>query len=75
MKVVVRLNAESFEHLVEHLAVLAGDADNGFYARTGAKLVYERAHFDGFGTRAENEHYFFQIVKHSLHLGVLNAAT
>ena len=58
-QVIVRLDAECFEHTVEHLAVLARDAYNGLKSLAGLELFDERTHFYRLGSCAENEHYLF----------------
>ena len=61
-QVVVRSHVEGAQHLVEHLAVLAGDAhDRLELVRTGLELVHERAHLDGLRPRAEDEQDFLFI--------------
>ena len=60
-QVIVRLDAECFEHTVEHLAVLARDAYNGLKSLAGLELFDERTHFYRLGSCAENEHYLFHI--------------
>lgn len=56
-EVVVGDHAEHGEHLVEHLAVLAGDADDRLEL-LGPRLELERqrAHLDGLRAGAEDEH-------------------
>ena len=57
VEVVVRNHAECVEHLVEHLAVLAGDAHDGLeIVGTRLELVDERTHLDGLRSRAKDEH-------------------
>lgn len=58
-QIVVGLHAEHPQHLLEHLAVLAGHADDRLeLALAGLELVDERAHLDGLRSRAEDEHHF-----------------
>lgn len=58
----VRRNLKNAQHSVEHLAVLSGDADDGFeITRVFLEFLYKGAHFDGFGACAEDEHDFFHI--------------
>lgn len=58
-KVVVGRHVEDAQHLVEHLAVLAGHGHDGLeLIRTRLQLVDERAHLDCLRTGAEDEHYF-----------------
>ena len=58
-EIVIRRDGERFEDLIEHLAVLPRDADNGFYSAPGAQLLHERAHFHGLRPRAENQQDLF----------------
>lgn len=58
-QVVVGSHAEDAQHLVEHLAVLAGHGDDGLeLIRARLQLVDERAHLDCFRARPEDEHDF-----------------
>ena len=51
---------ENLEHLVEHLAVLACDADFRLkLILSTAEFFHYRGHLDGFGPGAENNEYFF----------------
>lgn len=60
-QVVVGRDAEGAQHLVEHLAVLAGHGHDGLeLIRARLQLVGERAHLDCLRTGAEDEHYLFQ---------------
>lgn len=61
-QIVVGSHVEDAQHLVEHLAVLAGNRDHGLEL-TGARLqlVDERAHLDCLRAGAENEHYLLQL--------------
>lgn len=62
-QVVVGSHVEDVQHLVEHLAVLAGHGDDGLeLIRTCLQLVSERAHLDGLRAGAEDEHYL--ILRH-----------
>lgn len=57
-KVVVGSHAEDAQHLVEHLAVLAGHGHDGLeLIRARLQLVDERAHLDCLRAGAEDEHY------------------
>lgn len=57
VQVAVRLDAKDAEHLVEHLAVLAGGDDHGVkLLRAGLKLVDKWAHLDSLRAGAEDEH-------------------
>lgn len=59
-QVVVGSHVEDAQHLVEHLAVLAGHGHDGLkLIRTRLELVDERAHLDCLRAGAEDEHYFF----------------
>ena len=59
-QVVVGRHAEDAQHLVEHLAVLAGHGDDGLeLIRTSLQLVDERAHLNCLRAGAEDEHDFF----------------
>lgn len=59
-QVVVGSHVEDAQHLVEHLAVLAGHGHDGLkLIRTRLELVDERAHLDCLRASAEDEHYFF----------------
>ncbi len=53
-EIVMRLDLEQIEHLIEHLLMLACDADHRFDAGVGFQLFDQRRHFDGFRPRAEN---------------------
>ena len=60
-QVVVGRHVEGVQHLVEHLAVLAGHGDDGLeLIRTRLELVGERAHLDCLRAGAEDEHYLLQ---------------
>lgn len=51
-------HVEDAQHLIEHLAVLAGHGHDGLeLIRASLKLVDERAHLDGLRAGAEDEHY------------------
>ena len=50
----VRTNGEQFEHLVEHLAVLGGDADKRLKPWRRGEAAYDRRHLDGFGAGAKD---------------------
>ena len=47
------------QHLIQHTSVLTCDADHGLQVFAAFKLVYQRAHFYRFGSRAKNHHNFF----------------
>ena len=57
-EIVVRHDSERFQHLIEHLAVLPGDADEGVDFAVPLEFIDERAHFYRFGSRSEDEHDF-----------------
>lgn len=59
-QVVVGSHVEDAQHLVEHLAVLAGHGHDGLeLIRPRLQLVDERAHLDCLRAGAEDEHDFF----------------
>lgn len=59
-QVVVGRHVEDAQHLVEHLAVLAGNGDDGLELISARlQLVDERAHLDCLRAGAEDEHDFF----------------
>lgn len=58
-QVVVWDHAKDVQHLVEHLAVLAGHSHDGLeLIPARLQLVGERAHLDGLRSGAEDEHHF-----------------
>lgn len=58
-EVVIGRHAEDVQHLVEHLAVLAGHGHDGLeLILARLQLVDERAHLDCLRACAEDEHYF-----------------
>ena len=60
-QVVVGSHIEDAQHLVEHLAVLAGHCHDGLeLIHTRLQLVDERAHLDCLRAGAEDEHYLLQ---------------
>lgn len=60
-EVVVGRDVEDAQHLVEHLAVLAGNGrDRLELIGARLQLVDERAHLDRLRAGAEDEHYFLQ---------------
>lgn len=60
-EVVVGCHVEDAQHLVEHLAVLAGHGDDGLELISARlQLVDERAHLDCLRAGAEDEHYLLQ---------------
>lgn len=59
-EVVVGCHVEDAQHLVEHLAVLAGHSDDGLELTSARlQLVDERAHLNRLRAGSEDEHYFF----------------
>jgi hypothetical protein len=52
----VRTLVERSEHLIEHLAVLAGHHDDGVERRARAQRPNDRQHLDALGPRAEHDH-------------------
>lgn len=59
-QVVVGRHVEDAQHLVEHLAVLAGHGHHSLeLIRARLQLVDERAHLDCLRAGTEDEHYFF----------------
>ena len=60
VEVEVGADVEDVKHLVEHLAVLTGDADNGLECiGMFLELLDKRRHLNGLRTGPENEHDFF----------------
>lgn len=60
-QVMVGSHVEDAQHLVEHLAVLAGHGHDSLeLIRARLQLIYERAHLDGLRSGAEDEHYLLQ---------------
>lgn len=57
-EVEVRVDAKGVENLVEQVPVLGGDADRHVKGWVGTETHYERAEFDSFRPRAENEQDF-----------------
>ena len=58
-KVIVRHHLKALQHLLQHLPVLAGDADQGLKVGSSLQLPNQGAHFDGFRPGAEDQHDFF----------------
>ena len=58
VQVVVHRQMEEIDHLIEHLAVLRGEADLRINARPLQKLFHDGRHLDGFRPCPENRHYF-----------------
>lgn len=66
-QVVIGSHAEDAQHLVEHLAVLAGHGHDGFeLILARLQLVDERAHLDCLRAGTEDEHYLLHILNHFL---------
>ena len=58
----VGLHVEHPKHLVKHLAVLAGHADDRLeLLGPRLQLVHERAHLYRLGTRPEDEHHLHHL--------------
>jgi hypothetical protein len=53
-EVVVRLYAEQLQHLIQHLPMLAGHADNGCREAALPQRLDHRRHLYGLGSRPEN---------------------
>ena len=58
VEVVVRLDIEQLQHLVEHVPMLAGGADNAFNAFGLGQAVDQRCHLDTFRASTEQRQYF-----------------
>ena len=58
-KVIVRLYLKALQHLLQHLPMLAGDADQGFKVGSSLQLPHQRAHFDCLRPGTEDQHDFF----------------
>ena len=77
IEVVIGLDLEQVENLIQHLAVLAGDADLGLDAGRGVESLDDGSHLDRFRTRAEDgQHTGLHLVclhrvgdRHALKLG------
>ena len=64
IQIVVWDDFEHRQHLIEHLAMLGGDADaNVERVVVGAQIVHQRAKFDGLRTGAEDETDFMHDAK------------
>lgn len=60
VEVIVGGDVEKAEHLVEHLAVLSGDAHlSDELIRAAFELIDKRRHLDGLRPRTENKQYLF----------------
>ena len=63
VEVVIGLDIEDAEYLVEHLAMLTGDAYDGFELFwVLLEFLYQWAHLDCLRSGAEDEHYCFHIL-------------
>jgi hypothetical protein len=49
---------KKLQHLVEHLAMLAGNADNLFMDTLAIEFMEDGGNFDGFWARSKNSHNF-----------------
>ena len=58
-EIIIRHDIERAKHSVQHLAVLSRDADHRPDSGAFFQLVDERAHFDCFGSRPEDQHNCF----------------
>ena len=56
VQVIIGLYIENLSDLIQHLTVLAGEADDALNIGILLQLLYQRAHFDCLGTGAENAH-------------------
>ena len=54
IEVEIGADGEQIEHLIEHLAVLGGDADAGNDALGFRQALDDHGHLDGLGPRPEN---------------------
>ena len=55
-EVVIRHDAECMQHGIQHLAMLSRDADHRLHFGAFFQLIDERAHFNCFGSRPEDQH-------------------
>ena len=63
VKVVVRSDVENLQHLVQHLAVLAGYTDSGLeLVWMFLKLLHQRGHLYRLRSGAEYKHYVFHML-------------
>ena len=60
-QIVIRDNFECLQHLIQHLAVLSGDADDGLDCISALEFIDPRAHFNGLWTGAEDQHDSFHM--------------
>jgi len=59
VQVVVRHDIEQVQYLIQHFAVLGGDANAGVDTFCCVQGLDHRSHLDGFGAGAEDAHDFF----------------
>ena len=57
-EVVVGHDPEQVQHLIQHGAVLAGDADEVFNAGSAVERADDRGHLDRFGPGTDDRQYF-----------------
>ena len=58
-QIIIRYNAEGFQHLVKHLPMLPCYTNHRLDAFALLQLQHERAHLDRFRPRSKYEHHFF----------------
>ena len=58
VKVIIRLDLKNIQHLIQHLAVLRGDADDRLGMGILFQCMHQRRHFDRLRPRAEHSHHF-----------------
>ena len=68
VQVVICGDAEDLSDLVQHLAVLTGETYDALDFRVLLQLLHQGAHFEGFGTGAEDAHNLKFCCSHLLHL-------
>jgi hypothetical protein len=54
VEVFIRLNPKVFDHLIEHLPVLSGEADDRVEIRMASAFSDDRGHLDGLWPRPED---------------------
>ena len=57
IQVIIRPDAENIKNLIEHFAMLCGNAHDGLGVFVLLKRMHERSHFDSFRARTEYSHY------------------
>ena len=57
IQVIIRPDAENIKNLIEHFAMLCGNAHDGLSVFVLLKRMHERSHFDSFRARTEYSHY------------------